>query len=166
MRRTIRMAAGTALAAGGALAPGNPAAAAQPPPTEPVAAPVVAVVSTVSLPLLGAPVTVAVTTDAGGVLLDVSLSPTDALNAEPVPRSHVSFVNEDGTVKLHVATTWAGERVSARTGSPAETTAPGGSDDRRDDQDGEARDDDGGHDDDRSGPDEHGDGWAGSSRGR
>jgi len=89
-----------------------------------------AATSTVTLPLLGAPVTVDVTTDAGGGLLDVSVAPTgggDAgLTANPVRVNHVSFVNEEGTVKLRVAAVWGGERVSARAGSLDEISGPGG----------------------------------------
>lgn len=89
-----------------------------------------AATSTVTVPLLGAPVTVDVTTDAGGGLLDVSVAPTggeaDGLAAQPVRVNHVSFVNEDGSVKLHVAAVWGGERVSARAGSLDEISGPGG----------------------------------------
>lgn len=127
IRSAVRASACAVLAAGGAVALGTAASAAPPDaaPPDPAVAPAPAATSTVALPLLGAPVTVAVTTDAGGSLLDVSLSPSDSLNANPVHLNHVSFVNEDGTVKLRVAAVWGGERVSARAGSLDEISGPG-----------------------------------------
>ena len=129
LRPARRVLAGAALAAIATLGLAAPALA-NPDEATPEAPNAPAATSTVTLPLLGAPVTVDVTTDAGGGLLDVSVSPTGSgaadLAANPVRVNHVSFVNDDGTVKLKVAAVWGGERVSARAGSLADISGPGG----------------------------------------
>ena len=96
--------------------------------TTTVAPPAPAAVGTFTLPLLGVPLTVAVTTDVGGGLLDVSLSGTDAGTLDPaaVKRGKVAFVNEAGTVRVKVSTRDGGERVQVRAGALSDISGAGG----------------------------------------
>lgn len=90
-------------------------------------APVPAAVGTFTLPLLGSPLTVTVTTDAGGGLLDVSLAGAGAaaLPVDAVKPGKVAFVNEAGTVKVKVSAKDGGERVQVRAGALADISGPG-----------------------------------------
>lgn len=133
MRQMTRFAARTAAAlaltgvgtlAWGALAGGTVGAEPARPDHDPHNAP--AATSTVTLPLLGAPVLIDVTTDAGGGLVDVTLSAANTRSSGQVHVNHVSFVNEDGSVKLRVAAAWGSERVSARVGTLTDISGPGG----------------------------------------
>jgi hypothetical protein len=113
-RVAARLTASAALGAGGVFAAPSSVSAQDAPPPDPAAElPAPAATSTITLPLLGAPVMVDVTTDAGGGLLDVTLSPSDTLTADPVDLKHVSFVNDGGSVRLEVAAD--GDAVGAQT---------------------------------------------------
>ena len=92
-----------------------------------VAAPAPAAVGTFTLPLLGSPLAVAVTTDVGGGLLDVSLTGANAasLPADAVKPGKVAFVNEAGTVKVKVSAKDGGQRVQVRAGALADISGPG-----------------------------------------
>src|SRR5690606_16628130 len=74
-------------------------------------APVPAATSTTTLPLLGAGLTVDVTTDAGGGLLEVGLDSPDDFIATGIRSNKVAFTNETDGVDVKVSTRWGGERV-------------------------------------------------------
>ena len=84
--------------------------------------------STFTLNLLGVPLVIDVTTDAGGNLVDVALNPTDppfdflATTLEP---NKVVFVNTDGTVNVKVRAKHGAQRVGVRTASLADLGGPG-----------------------------------------
>ncbi len=103
-----------------------PVALAQEPPPAQEAAPAVAATSTVTLPLLGAPLVVDVSTDVGGGIVDVSLNQADDYTADKLKPNRVSFVNDAGTTRVKVAGHWGGQRVTAAAASLAEITGPGG----------------------------------------
>jgi hypothetical protein len=88
----------------------------------PAVAPVAAATTTVTLPLLGAPLTIDLTTDAGGGLLDVLVD--EAAAGTPTARSgKVSFVNDGSGVR--VTAKKGGQRVEARAGSIGDIAGPG-----------------------------------------
>jgi hypothetical protein len=91
-------------------------------------APAPAAMSTFTLPLLLSSLTVDVTTDAGGGLLDVSLSGGAAASLDPVQvkPNRVSFVNENGSVNVKVSAKHGGERVTVRAGALADILGQGG----------------------------------------
>jgi hypothetical protein len=128
MEETMRgLIARTAAAVGAicVLAPGT-AALADDAPVDPAVPPAPAATSTFTLPMLGVPLTVAVTTDAGGGLLDVALNPTDTYTAEHVRPNHVAFENTEGTVKVYVSAKHGGERVAVRSGALADISGASG----------------------------------------
>ncbi len=90
-----------------------------------VAAPAVAGTTSVTLPLMGAPLTIDITTGPGGALTDVSVNPADGLTATMVKPNRVSFVNADGTAKVSVKSKGNGQSVSARAGSLADISGDG-----------------------------------------
>jgi hypothetical protein len=101
----------------------NAAAGDEPPATEPTPdttlapAPVVASSSSVSLMLLGAPLTIDISIDPGGNLVDVALNPlnpTDTFTATTVKPNNVVFVNEAEGVSVKVKAKHGGERIEAR----------------------------------------------------
>jgi hypothetical protein len=92
------------------------------------ATPAPAGAGTFTLPLLTTPLSVAVTTDVGGGLLDVSLTGTNAATLAPdaVKPGKVAFVNEAGTVKVKVSAKDGGQRVQVRAGALADISGAGG----------------------------------------
>ncbi len=90
-----------------------------------VAAPAVVGTTSVTLPLMGAPLTIDITTGPGGALTDVSVNPADGLTATTVKPNRVSFVNTDGTAKVSVKSKGNGQSVSARAGSLADISGDG-----------------------------------------
>lgn len=94
--------------------------------TDEVAEPPAAVgSSSVTLPLFGAPLTVDVTTDAGGGLVEVALNPADEVTATGVKPNRVRFVNEDGTASVRVSAKRGGERVGVTAGTLDDVSGPG-----------------------------------------
>jgi hypothetical protein len=93
----------------------------------PAPAPAAAGTSNVTLPLLASSLTVAITSDVGGGLLDVSLGGTaTGLDLNAARPGKVSFVNEAGTVKVKVSAKDGGEKVEVRAGSLGDISGPGG----------------------------------------
>ncbi len=82
--------------------------------------------SSVTLPLLGAQLTVDITTGPGGTLSSVSVNPADGLTATKVKPNRVVFVNDAGTAKVSVSGHHGGQRIEARAGSLADISGPGG----------------------------------------
>jgi hypothetical protein len=80
----------------------------------------------VTLTLLGSPLIADVTTDAGGGLVDVTLTPAEGYDPARVKPNKVSFVNEAEGVTVKVSAKHGGERVVARAGSLADVSGPGG----------------------------------------
>ena len=96
-------------------------------PTSSPAAPAAAATSNVTLPLLASSLTVAITTDVGGGLLDVSLGGSSTgLDLDTARPGKVSFVNEAGTVKVKVSAKDGGEKVEVRAGSLGDISGAGG----------------------------------------
>jgi hypothetical protein len=125
MRRFVLVSAAAVVT--GTMVLGSAAAYAQEAPTVSEApAPVAVGSSTFTLPLLLSQLTVAVTTDAGGGLLDVALEPTAGFDPAQVRPNRVSFVNATDGVKVQVSTRHGGERVSVRAGSLGDISGPGG----------------------------------------
>lgn len=126
MRRLAMTAAAvaglSAFALGGSFAHAQDA---PPDTTAPPAPPAAAATSTVTLPLLGSPLVVSVTTDAGGGLVNVALDPSSGLSPNDVDPGKVRFTNEAGDVAVKVSTKHGGERVSAHAGSLADISGPG-----------------------------------------
>jgi hypothetical protein len=81
--------------------------------------------STVTLPLLGASLTVDITTGPGGALTSVAVNPATGLTATTVKPNKVVFVNDAGTAKVVVAGHDGAQRISARAGSLADISGPG-----------------------------------------
>lgn len=120
MRRfTIATAAGAAALSSIALGGGLVHAQDPPAPPAPDA------VSTVTLPLLGSPLKVDVTTDTGGGLVDVALTSGTDLAATDVDAGKVRFANDAGDVTVKVSAKHGGEHVSAHAGSLADISGPG-----------------------------------------
>lgn len=117
--RRFALAAATSAAALTSFALGGALAHAQDAP------PAAAATSTVTLPLLGSPLIVNVTTDAGGGLVDVALDASSGLTPTDVDPGKVRFTNEAGDVSVKVSTKHGGERVSAHAGSLADISGPG-----------------------------------------
>ena len=88
--------------------------------------PVAVDATSVTLPLFGAPLTVDVTTDAGGGLVEVALNPADDYTATKVKPNRVRFVNGDESARVHVSAKRGGERVGVKAGSLDDVTGPGG----------------------------------------
>lgn len=126
MRRFSLLAAG-AVACGTFVAAGTPVLAQNDPPPDPgaVVAPAVSSTSTVTLPLLGAPLVIDVATDAGGGLVGVSLNQADDYTADKVKPNRVAFVNDAGTTRVKVAGHWGGQHVTARASTLADISGPG-----------------------------------------
>ncbi len=82
--------------------------------------------SVVTLPLFGSPLVADVTTDAGGGLVDVTLTPAEGYDPAKVRPNKVAFVNEAQGVIVKVTARHGGERVEARAGSLADVSGPGG----------------------------------------
>ncbi len=120
----FRMLAAGALSVGTVLAGVGVVRADDAPPPE-ATPPVAAATSNFTLPLFGAPLTIDVTTDAGGGLLEIALNPSLAYTATNLKPNHVGFVNTDGTVKVRVSAKHGGERISLRAGDPVDLTGPG-----------------------------------------
>jgi hypothetical protein len=95
-----------------------------PPPVE-APAPAPDAVSVVTLPVFGSPLVADVTTDAGGGLVDVTLTPADGYDPTKVRSNKVTFVNEEQGVTVKVSTKRGGERVEARAGTLEEVSGPG-----------------------------------------
>lgn len=126
--RSVRWLAAGAVACGTFIAAGTPVLAqndASNDGTE-VVAPAVAATSTVTLPLLGAPLIVDVGTDVGGGIVDVSLNQADDYTANKIKRNGVSFVSNDGTTKVRVSGHRGGQAVKASAATLAEVSGPGG----------------------------------------
>ncbi|HTH06216.1 MAG TPA: hypothetical protein VL916_10110, partial [Ilumatobacteraceae bacterium] len=119
--RRFAMAAAAGTAALSAFALGGSLAHAQDAPAPPVAD----ATSTVTLPLLGSPLKVDITTDAGGGLVDVALTSNTALTPTDVDPGKVRFTNDDGDVSVKVSTRHGGERVTAHAGSLGDISGPG-----------------------------------------
>lgn len=91
------------------------------------AAPAAAGTSNVTLPLLASSLTVAITTDVGGGLVDVSLGGSSTgLDLNTARPGRVSFVNEAGAVTVKVSAKDGGEKVEVRAGSLGDISGPGG----------------------------------------
>lgn len=127
--RAAGLLAAGAIACGTFIAAGTPVLAQNDPPPggrpDPAAAPVVAATSTVTLPLLGAPLIVDVGTDAGGRIIDVALNQADDYTANKIRPNGVSFVNDAGTTKVHVGGHWGGQAVAATAATLADVSGPG-----------------------------------------
>jgi hypothetical protein len=81
--------------------------------------------TTTTLPLLGAPLTVDITTDAGGGLLDVALGSPDEFIATGLRANKVAFTNEAAGTSVKIVAKHGGERVEARAGSLADILGAG-----------------------------------------
>jgi hypothetical protein len=129
-RRWWTGAAGGLLAAGTALALGAYPAVAQtdPAPTTPPSteAAVVAAMSTTTLPLFGAPLTVDVSTTPSGSLADVAVNPADGLTATKVHPNQVVFVNDAKTGKVRVETRHGSEKTGVVAGALSDIVGQGG----------------------------------------
>lgn len=89
--------------------------------------PVAASSSTYTLPLLGVPLTVDVTTDAGGGLLEVALGSPDDYVATGVHSNKVTFVNETDGSTVRIKAKHGGQRIEARVGALSDLIGvPGG----------------------------------------
>ena len=119
--RRFAMAAAAGTAALSAFALGGSLARAQDAPAPPVAD----ATSTVTLPLLGSPLKVDVTTDPGGGLVDVALTSNTELTPTDVDAGKVRFTNEAGDVSVKVSARHGGERVTAHAGSLGDISGPG-----------------------------------------
>ena len=93
--------------------------------TVPAPPPAAAAESTFTLPLLGSPLIVDVTTDAGGGLVDVSLNQAGEFSVTQVKPNRVRFVNTDGTISVKVSAKHGGARVEARAGQLSEIIGAG-----------------------------------------
>ena len=93
--------------------------------TVPPPPPAAAAESTFTLPLLGSPLIVDVTTDAGGGLVDVSLNQAGEFTVTQVKPNRVRFVNTDGTISVKVSAKHGGARVEARAGQLSEIIGAG-----------------------------------------
>lgn len=82
--------------------------------------------STATLPLIGAPLTVELTSGPGGALTSVAVNPADGFTATTVKPNKVVFLNEDGTAKVVVNNRHGGQQIEARAGSLADIIGPGG----------------------------------------
>lgn len=117
-----------ALVGGALLVSGNVAAAQGTTPPDPAteeAAPATASTSTITLPLLGAPLVIDVSTDVSGGLVDVALNPADDYTATKIKANSVSFVGDAEGTRVRVSSRWGGERVTANAASLAEISGPG-----------------------------------------
>lgn len=79
-----------------------------------------------TLPLLGVPLTVEVTTGPGGALTNVAINPADGFTATTLKPNRVVFENLDGTGKVSVGDGHGRQSVSARAGSLADVSGQGG----------------------------------------
>jgi hypothetical protein len=83
-------------------------------------------VSTVTLPLFGAPLTIDLMTGPGGALSSVTINPADGWTAPQVKPNRVAFVNDDGTAKVVVRSReGGGQRIDAKAGTLADLVGPG-----------------------------------------
>jgi hypothetical protein len=83
-------------------------------------------VSTITLPLFGAPLTVDLTTGPSGAMSSVTINPADGWTAPKVKPNRVAFVNDEGTAKVVVRTReGGGQRIDAKAGSLADLLGPG-----------------------------------------
>lgn len=128
--RTLTLLTAGALAVGSFVGGGATAlahdTAVEQTPVDPATPPIAVAASTVTLPLLGAPLVIDVATDAGGGLVDVSLNQADDYTADKIKANGVRFVNDAGTTKVRVASHWGGQQVSAAATSLADISGPGG----------------------------------------
>ena len=82
--------------------------------------------TTVTLPLFGAPLTIEITTGPGGALASVNVNPADGFTATTLKPNKVTFVNEDGSAKVVVKSRGGGQKVETKAGSLADVSGPGG----------------------------------------
>jgi hypothetical protein len=90
------------------------------------AAPSSAVPTTTTLPLMGAPLVVDVTTGPGGTLATVAVNPADGFTATKVKPNKVVFTNADGSAKVVVGEHHGGQQVAVKAGSLANVSGNGG----------------------------------------
>jgi hypothetical protein len=89
-------------------------------------------VTTVTLPLFGAPLTIDITTGPGGALADVSVDPADNTVATKLKPRKVVFQSSNPAdptadpAKVVIKSGKGGQSVSARAGSLGEVSGPGG----------------------------------------
>lgn len=81
--------------------------------------------TTTTLPLLGVPLSVEVTTGPGGALGTVALTGSGDYTATTLTSGRVVFENTDGTGKVKVGSGHGGQSVSARAGSLADISGDG-----------------------------------------
>ncbi len=89
-------------------------------------APVNAATSTTTLPLLGVPLVIDVTTSPSGAINSVIVNPSTGLTATKVKSNRVKFVSADGSVKVTVDTGHGGQATTAKAGTLAQISGPGG----------------------------------------
>ncbi|MCU1392093.1 MAG: hypothetical protein JWM34_521 [Ilumatobacteraceae bacterium] len=83
------------------------------------------VATVTTLPLLGAPLVVDVTSAPGGTLASIDVSPSTGLTATTDRPGRVRFVNTDGTAKVEVSARGGGQSVDARAGQLSDVAGPG-----------------------------------------
>lgn len=90
--------------------------------------PVAPVVTTTSLPLFGAPLTIELTSGPGGTIANVAVNPADGLTAVELKPNRVVFVNEAGTTQVVVQTNHGNgtQRIEARGATLADLVGGGG----------------------------------------
>lgn len=81
--------------------------------------------TTTTLPLLGAPLTIDVTSGPGGALTSIAVNPASGLTATTVKSNRVRFVNDAGTAKVEVSSRGGGQNVSAKAGQLSDVAGPG-----------------------------------------
>lgn len=81
--------------------------------------------TSITLPLFGAPLTVDVTTDATGSLTNVAVNPADGLTAIGLKPNRVVFENAAGTGTVTVTNRNGRQSVTVRAGSLADVSGPG-----------------------------------------
>ena len=89
-------------------------------------APAAVASTTTTLPLFGVPLTVDVSTDAGGALTTVAVNPADAYTAVALRPNKVVFVADDGQSKVVVSTRHGVQAITARVSELADILGPGG----------------------------------------
>lgn len=83
------------------------------------------VLTSITLPLFGAPLTVDVTTDATGSLTNVAVNPADGLTAIALKPNRVVFENAAGTGTVTVTSRNGRQSVTVRAGSLADVSGAG-----------------------------------------
>jgi hypothetical protein len=97
-----------------------------PPPIGAAVVPVAVSTSITTLPLLGASLTVDVTTGPGGALASIAIDPADGFTATTVKSHKVAFVNDAGTARVVVKSKHGGQTVEAKAGSLLDISGTGG----------------------------------------